>query len=88
MKGNWRLVGGAAALLVVLCGTWALRTSASMTEETRVVDPVSLPREQPQSIGWVFGRLVGIPGADKPLLTGSGLGTRLPPIPPAPIPQR
>ncbi len=88
MKGNWRLVGGAVALLTVPCGTWVLRPSTSVTQETRVANPRSLPHEQPQSIGWVFGRLVGIPGADKPLMTGSGLGSRLPPIPPDPVTQR
>ena len=32
--------------------------------------PAKMPnfRESRQSVGWVFGRMIGVPGADRPLL--------------------
>lgn len=34
--------------------------------------------ERPAAVGWVFGRLMGFPGADRPLMSGS-----YPTMPPA-----
>ena len=79
MKRNWRLVGGVVTLLAVTGGTWTWRSDASKTQNTRVTNPVLLPHQHPQSVGWVFGRLIGVPGADKPLMSGSGMASRLPP---------
>jgi len=37
--------------------------------------------EQREPVGWVFGRLMGFPGAKRPLNEAVGPGNRLPPPP-------
>ena len=76
MKRKWRLVGGAVILLAVTGGIRAWRPAASRAQNTLITHSDSRPHVRPQSIGWVFGRLVGVPGADKPMMNGSGLSNK------------
>ncbi len=70
MKANWVLVGGAVTVLAIMCGTAISRTAVK--EKSSASDHVSPVSEHTQPVGWVFGRLIGFPGADKPLLPQSG----------------
>ena len=79
MFSNWRLTGGVVVLLAVAGGISAVRTSEGKTRRLPVVNPELPPHQQPQSVGWVFGRLMGFPGAEKPLMSQSGMGFRPPP---------
>ncbi len=88
MKGQWHWIGAAIAVLAVAGGIWTMQTSASTAQQTRAVTPELLPHEQAPSVGWVFGRLIGVPGADKPLMNGSGIASRPVQIPPASSVQR
>ena len=81
MTYYWRLVGSAAVLLAITGGIWSVQRSEKKTERLRTAWPDLLPPQQPQSVGWVFGRLIGVPGAEKPFMSQSGLGFR-PPNPP------
>jgi hypothetical protein len=72
MKTKWLLIGGAVAFLGILIGTATSRTAVRTTRKSLATDRVSLPSEQTQPVGWVFGRLIGFPGADKPLMPQSG----------------
>jgi len=88
MKWKWILCGGAVPLLLVV----ALVCVKGVKQE-RVVTPTfpaagqsaeisdNLTRQEP--VGWVFGRMVGFPGADRPLTgqPGSFGGAPLPPSP-------
>jgi hypothetical protein len=54
----------ASGILVVVAG-WRLRQS----KQARPDDvQASLPSVRHEPVGWVFGRMIGFPGADKPLL--------------------
>lgn len=46
-----------------------LQTSEPARQATELLTPAAVfpPKEQ-QSAGWVFGRLIGFPGADRPAL--------------------
>ena len=83
---KWILYGGAVPLLVLVA-----LTSFNSVKKKRVVIPTfpavrqsmeipnNLTRQEP--VGWVFGRMVGFPGADRPLTgqPGSFGGAPLPP---------
>lgn len=71
---------GMVTLLACASAPWIMSTSASKTPRTREIVPDRQPHEQPQDVGWVFGRLVGVPGADKPLMSGSGMANKPLPI--------
>lgn len=71
---------GMVTLLAGASAPWIMSPSASNPSRTRALHPDRLPHEQPQDVGWVFGRLVGVPGADKPLMSGSGIANRPLPI--------
>ena len=86
MKWKWILYGGAVPLLLVV----ALTSIKSAKNESVVTPkfpaarqsveiPDNLTRQEP--VGWVFGRMVGFPGADRPLTgqPGSFGGAPLPP---------
>lgn len=79
MNKKWRLVGSAVVLLAITGGVWAGRSSVGKTRQLPAASPERPPYQQPQSVGWVFGRLMGFPGADKPLMSQSGMGFRPPP---------
>jgi xanthosine utilization system XapX-like protein len=66
------LIGDAVAFLGILIGTATARTAVRTTRKLLVTDRVSLPCEQTQPVVWVFGHLVGFPGADKRLMPQSG----------------
>lgn len=72
MKCKWGLIGGAVTLLAIMVGTAIPRTAVKETPQSLASDHVSLVSEQTQPVGWVFGRLIGFPGADRPLLPQSG----------------
>ena len=75
MKTKWLLIGGAVAFLGILIGTATSRTAMRTARKSLATDRDSLSSEQTQPVGWVFGRLIGFPGADKPLIPrGSGGG--------------
>ena len=83
---KWILYGGAVPLLVLVA-----LTSFNSVKKKRVVIPtfpavrqsVEMPDNltQQEPVGWVFGRMVGFPGADRPLTgqPGSFGGAPLPP---------
>ena len=88
MKWKWILCGGAVPLLLVV----ALISFKSVKKKRGVAPsfpaarrspeiPDNLTRQEP--VGWVFGRMVGFPGADRPLTgqPGSFGGAPLPPSP-------
>lgn len=79
MSKKWRLTGGVIVLLVVAGGISAVRTSEGKTRRLHVVNPELPFHQQPQFVGWVFGRLMGFPGAEKPLMIQTGMGFRPPP---------
>lgn len=79
MSKKWRLTCGVIVLLAVAGGISAVRSSEGKTLRLHVVNPELPPHQQPQSVGWVFGRLMGFPGAEKPLMSQSGMGFRPPP---------
>lgn len=79
MNKKWCLTGGVVMLLAVAGGISAARSFEGKTRQLHVVSPDQPPYQQPQSVGWVFGRLMGFPGADKPLMSQSGMGFRPPP---------
>jgi hypothetical protein len=72
MKTKWLLIGGVIAVLGILIGTATSRTVVRKTPRFLATEHDSLPSEQTQAVGWVFGRLIGFPGADKPLMPQSG----------------
>jgi hypothetical protein len=52
----------------------ASRTSLAVPIASSVAAPAASdhPRaEPPAAVGWVFGRVMGFPGADRPLMSGS-----------------
>ena len=72
-----RLVAGALAapvLLVVSLTQWSAIDETAMDSDTARGDTVGqydtedLPKREQQSAGWVFGRVIGFPGADRPTL--------------------
>jgi hypothetical protein len=85
-KWKWILYGGAVPLLLVV----ALVCFKCVKQERGVAStiraawqsaeiPDNLTRQEP--VGWVFGRIVGVPAADRPLTgqLGSFRGAPLPP---------
>jgi hypothetical protein len=72
MKTKWLLIGGVVACLGILLGVATSRTEVRETPNSLATGHDSLTREQTQPVGWVFGRMIGFPGADKPLLPQSG----------------
>ena len=72
MKTKWLMIGGVIAVLGILIGTATSRTAVRKTPKFLATDHESFPSEQTQAVGWVFGRLIGFPGADKPLMPQSG----------------
>jgi len=72
MKTKWLLIGGVPAVLAILIGTAISGIAVRKTPRFLATEYVSLPSEQTQAVGWVFGRLIGFPGADKPLMPQSG----------------
>lgn len=80
MNKKWHLTGGAAVLLAVAGGICAGWPSEGKTRRLQAANPELRPRQQQQSVGWVFGRLIGVPGAERPLMSQSGIGFR-PPMP-------
>lgn len=79
MSKKWRLTGGVIVLLAVAGGISVVRSPEGKTRQLQVVSPDQPPYQQPQSVGWVFGRLMGFPEADHPLMSHSGMGFRPPP---------
>ncbi|QDS93907.1 hypothetical protein FF011L_26840 [Roseimaritima multifibrata] len=69
---GWRSVG--VACLVVFAGGLGVRSLLSNQEPTVMTKPVSTDADVDQiytnhePVGWVFGRVVGFQGADKPML--------------------
>lgn len=84
MKQPW-FVGGVVATLCVIVAmkffTWGEAAVIPSKEvKGRLAEaPENLTRQEP--VGWVFGRMVGFPGADRPLMgkPGSFGGAPLPP---------
>jgi hypothetical protein len=72
MKTKWLLIGGVIAVIGILIGSATSRKAVRNTPRFLTTEHDSLPSEQTQAVGWVFGRLIGFPGADKPLLPQSG----------------
>lgn len=65
---------------------WERQHRKSRRRETvsaPAVVPDGVPPQAQEPIGWVFGRLIGVPGAERPLLGGKGLANEgLTPPPP------
>ena len=72
MKSKWFWFGGVVACLGILLGIVTSQTELNETRKSLATDQVALPGEQAQPVGWVFGRMIGFPGADKPLMPQSG----------------
>ncbi len=72
--------------IVVVVGLAFARTVASRRSHEGAASPSVATQaasdqpyaEPPAAVGWVFGRIMGFPGADRPLMSGS-----YPTIPPA-----
>lgn len=79
MNKKWHHTGGTVVLLAVAGGIWAGWPSERKTRR-QAANPELRPHQQQQSVGWVFGRLIGVPGAERPLMSQSGIGFR-PPMP-------
>jgi|GEM_PF-2269477 len=73
MNRKWFLIGGVVTLLAIVVGTSLLRSAVKKTSQSLAIDPVSHATEQAQPVGWVFGRVIGFPGAEKPLML-QGMG--------------
>ncbi len=72
MRLLYRVVLGA-----VLASTMFAATFCFLGDSEPIATPAStneavLPTEAPQPVGWVFGRVMGVPGAERPLMSGSG----------------
>ncbi len=72
MKTKWLLIGGVVVSLGILIGAVTTRTAVRHAPKSPTKEHVSFPGEQTEPVGWVFGRMIGFPGADKPLLPQSG----------------
>ncbi len=72
MKTKRVLIGGAVTVLAFMVGTAISRTTVKQTPNSLASNHVSRLSEQSRPVGWVFGRMIGFPGADKPLLPQSG----------------
>lgn len=81
MKNFWRLVGSATVLLAIAGGIWSGQRPVAKTESLGTASSKLPLYQQPHSVGWVFGRLIGVAGAEKPLMSQTGIGLR-PPNPP------
>ncbi|GEM_PF-2557125 len=75
-----RIVRGLVVVSVGLAVAWAWwpRGIPDETAAAAPSAPAETYAEPPAAVGWVFGRLMGFPGADRPLMSGS-----YPVIPPA-----
>lgn len=88
MTSRKRLGGGAVLLIAIAATATGWRHAARNDRQpasTRVAAPPDAPagfRER-QSAGWVFGRLMGFPGAEHPLTSTVGPAGP-PPAPPSP----
>lgn len=87
MKLRNRLVCGAIALIAIAGGSigWSRaphdNRQAAPNSDAPSPDESVAPRER-QSVGWVFGRLMGFPGAERPLTSTVG-PSGMPPPPPS-----
>jgi len=74
MNRNAILACVGSALIAALA--WLLAPSAAPARQKpdpTVIDrPAALSMRQ-ESAGWVFGRVVGVPGAERPLMSQNGL---------------
>jgi hypothetical protein len=86
MKWKWILYGGAVPLLLLVAfiGFKSVKKKRVVVPtfpaaRQSVETPDNLTRQEP--VGWVFGRMIGFPGADRPLTGQSGSfgGAPLPP---------
>ena len=64
-------------MAVALAFTIFVTLRSSSNRATRFANDVPpheavVATEIQKPVGWVFGRLIGVPGADQPLLTSSG----------------
>lgn len=65
-------------LLVAVLATWLWQRPDDPPQPrglsaAAAAEPLALQQAQ-EPVGWVFGRLVGFPGAERPLRSGSGSG--------------
>lgn len=78
MNRNWYVMSF-AVLLAIASGGRALLSSVETTRRSQPADPELAPNLPPPLTGWVFGRLIGVPGAEKPLTSQSGIRFYPPP---------
>ena len=78
MRPQNRLILGAAFLSAVISAAFVLSTSLSRRPATPAPTSEGVFNPEPRKpVGWVFGRVMGVPGADRPLMSASGsLGGR------------
>jgi hypothetical protein len=78
MRLQNRVILGAAFLSAVISAALVLSTSFSGRPATPVPTSEGVFGIEPREpVGWVFGRVMGVPGADRPLMSASGsLGGR------------
>lgn len=85
MKQQWIVIGSVVAMLCVIVAMKIFARAETTTNPKKegtgrlAEAPEHLTRQEP--VGWVFGRMVGFPGADRPLTgqPGSFGGAPLPP---------
>lgn len=54
---------------------WSLVPSPASAPHKSDLNPIDRPTPlsmQQESVGWVFGRVMGVPGAERPLMSQSG----------------
>lgn len=76
---NW--VAGSAMLAAMAWGVSEWQRSAGKSSRSVPVgvdspQEATAPPEEQKPVGWVFGRMMGFPGADRPLTTTTGPGNR------------
>ena len=78
MRLQNRVILGAAFLSAIISAALVLSTSLSRQPTTPAPTSEGVFHTEPQKpVGWVFGRVMGVPGADRPLMSASGsLGGR------------
>ncbi len=79
---KWLFFGGLVLCLGFTVVTFKSRRSEKMAPQRLGQDFQITSSNHNEPVGWVFGRMVGFPGADKPLLPQSGGFGRQMRIPP------
>lgn len=78
MKTKWLSIGSIFICLGLLLCVAVLKPVERDSSPAATVGRQTYCDEQTQPVGWVFGRVIGFPGADKPLLPpNGGLGGHL-----------